>query len=273
MKPDYILKQDFNDILFMNRNQLYGAYVLRKTYSERLLKAVAGMLVLVTVFAVWLMLSKPTINLSSNLLLPPDIQLTEVQLEPIKPIEQKQLETYQPKKVASIKDVTPIIVPDKQIEHSEVPTVDEIAEKVIDSKSVEGSLVGANEVITATQIVPTNSNVTGSEVLEDNTVFEKVEIMPSFPGGMDAFRKFLMKNLRQPEDLMEEEKFLVLVSFVIDNEGNITSIQIDKSGRPDLDKEVVRVVKKMPKWNPGRQNGKNVAVHFRLPVTFIGAES
>ena len=80
------------------------------------------------------------------------------------------------------------------------------------------------------------------------------------------------RNLAQPDDIQPGEKVTVLVKFIIDKDGIISAAEIINSGRKDLDKEVLRVINKMPKWIPGKQNGQSVGVYFKLPVSFIGQE-
>jgi len=96
--------------------------------------------------------------------------------------------------------------------------------------------------------------------------------MPEFPGGLEALKKFLLKNIRQPDDLQPGERIVVLASFIVARNGGIEQMKIINSGRADLDKEVLRVIGKMPSWKPGVQNGHEVSVYFNLPVTFIGAD-
>jgi protein TonB len=96
--------------------------------------------------------------------------------------------------------------------------------------------------------------------------------MPEFPGGKEALIRFLQKNLQQPNDFEEGQKVTVIASFVVDKDGSITGINITQHGRNDLDNEVVRVIKKMPRWKPGLQNGRSVAVYYKVPVTFVSTE-
>ena len=96
--------------------------------------------------------------------------------------------------------------------------------------------------------------------------------MPEYPGGIEALKKFMLKNLRQPDDLQPGEKILVMASFVVNKNGQIEQVKIINGGRTDLNKEVQRVINKMPFWKPGLQNGNTVAVYFNLPVTFISTE-
>ena len=78
--------------------------------------------------------------------------------------------------------------------------------------------------------------------------------------------------LRQPDDLQAGETIKVIASFVVSKTGTIENVKIINSGRSDLDKEVIRIINKMPLWKPGLQNGKPVSVYFNLPVTFKSAD-
>jgi protein TonB len=87
-----------------------------------------------------------------------------------------------------------------------------------------------------------------------------------------ALQRFLSRNLRSPNEGMETGSVIrVLVRFVVDRDGSITGIEFEKSGGRDYDNEVLRVMKKMPAWKPGMQNGRTVAVYFKIPVVFQSA--
>ena len=100
-------------------------------------------------------------------------------------------------------------------------------------------------------------------------VYDVVEQMPSFPGGMKAMMDYLARNIRYPanakNDLIEGR---VILQFIVDEKGRLSDVKVVKSVEPYLDAEAVRVVKSMPRWNPGMQNGKAVKVRYTLPVTF-----
>ena len=114
---------------------------------------------------------------------------------------------------------------------------------------------------------------TKNEVIEDNQVYDLVAIQeqPGFPGGDAELFKFLQKNIQFPP--VEKENGIqgkVFITFVVDKDGSVTSVEIYKGlkGGPGCDKEAVRVVKMMPKWSPGKQNGKSVKVRYILPIHF-----
>ena len=110
---------------------------------------------------------------------------------------------------------------------------------------------------------------TQEEEIKEAEIFQVVEEMPSYPGGDEAFYKFLGDNLQYPTRALEagiEGK--VLVGFVVEPDGRITHVEVVRSKAQVLDEEAVRVVKAMPKWKPGKQRGKAVRVAYRVPITF-----
>ena len=108
-----------------------------------------------------------------------------------------------------------------------------------------------------------------SRKLQGTAVFEVVEEMPEFPGGVDAMMEYLQKELRYPESAKEKGiQGRVTVQFIIDKEGNVTNSKVTRSVDKDMDAEAIRLVKTMPKWKPGMQKGKAVAVKYTVPVVF-----
>lgn len=100
-------------------------------------------------------------------------------------------------------------------------------------------------------------------------VYDVVEKMPSFPGGYQALFDYLEKNIKYPAKAVKNKiQGRVIVQFIVDEKGNLSDIKVVKSAEPSLNAEAVRVVKSMPRWNPGMQNGKAVKVRYTLPVTF-----
>lgn len=101
----------------------------------------------------------------------------------------------------------------------------------------------------------------------DTTIYRSVEHMPQFPGGEAALMKYIKSHLQKPQT---EEKISgsVILQFVVQSDGSIGEVKVVRSLHPDYDKEAVRVVKSLPKFSPGRQNGQAVAVWYTLPVIF-----
>ncbi len=108
-----------------------------------------------------------------------------------------------------------------------------------------------------------------AQTKKNDMVFDVVEVMPQFPGGQIAMLQYLMKNIKYPEQAMKEGiQGRVAVRFIVEKDGSISDVKPILSVHPLLNKEAVRVVKSMPKWSPGKHNGKPVRVRFNLPVMF-----
>ena len=100
-------------------------------------------------------------------------------------------------------------------------------------------------------------------------VYDCVEQMPSFPGGTQKLKEFIEENLRYPKELEETcVQGRVIVRFVVERNGKLSNVKVVKSVHPVLDKEALRIVKLMPRWIPGRQNGITVRVKFYIPIIF-----
>lgn len=103
----------------------------------------------------------------------------------------------------------------------------------------------------------------------NQNVFDQVEEMPEFPGGMPALIEFLQTNIKYPKDAIKQDVGgRVMVMFVVETDGSISNVRVARKVFPSLDKEAVRVVKAMPKWKPGKEKGRPVRVNFTLPVVF-----
>lgn len=117
-------------------------------------------------------------------------------------------------------------------------------------------------------ITATNGSYTFAQNSENKT-FTKVDEMPVFPGGSEKLSEFIFMNLNYPESARNENlSGEVLVQFIIDMEGNPRDIKVVKGIHPDLDKEAIRVISKMPKWTPGKKDGKYINTMISLPIKF-----
>ncbi len=275
MTNSEILKANLLDIVFENRNKDYGAYTLRTGYNARMLTALgAGLsVILLFVFIITTGKSKtssnPVINTNEGIV----IRTIEMPKEKIKePEKPKEVVKQKPvQKTATINySAPPKIEKDKEVKNAMV-AVKELEGKEISTKTTDGK-VADNTVILNKE--PVKEPGTG---IIDNSGFSQPEFIiqekdPQFPGGQEALKQFLARNLQTPEDLESGERKVVRIKFKVDKDGSVNTFEILTSGGGELDNEVARVCKKMPRWIPAVQNGINVPVSYVLPVTFIGTE-
>ena len=136
----------------------------------------------------------------------------------------------------------------------------------IGSFDVKGNDDANGEVLKAKEVI---AQPEPPKHVEENKVFEAVEQMPSFPGGDAALMRYLSDNINYPAVAAENGvQGRVVLSFIVERDGHITDVNILRSVDPSLDREAIRVVKSMPRWIPGKQNGQSVRVKYKLPVTF-----
>ncbi|HTN19826.1 MAG TPA: energy transducer TonB [Pelobium sp.] len=271
-------KVEWLNLVFANRNQSYGAYVLRRESGNYLFKSI-----LITGFLFGGALLFSAINSKSNLgssavsVLPvtnPD----EIRVIPVE-ISKPKTAIAQPKTSsvsvstakADLKEVkfagrlnpvhdNPLI--------AEVPTAAQIQESVISLRNNEGSSAqGVNSVSGSNSGEDSAGEGVGSGTDIYNREF--VEVMPEFPGGMKAWANFLTRNLNYPSAAAEIGiSGKVLVSFVIEKNGEISNLKVLKGIGAGCDEEAMRVIKKSPFWKPGMQNGRAVRVAYIMPIVF-----
>ena len=100
-------------------------------------------------------------------------------------------------------------------------------------------------------------------------VFDTVEQMPEYPGGMQAMIAFLQTNMKYPEDAAKQKvEGRVMVQFIVETDGSVSDVHVAKQVFPSLDAEAIRVVQAMPKWTPGKEKGQVVRVKYNLPIVF-----
>jgi len=273
MSPETILQSDALDILFENRNKSYGAYTLRKEYNKRLAKSIMSV-VLLTLLLILLQYFYRGGEKKNFTAIEPGLSLKLVDVQLLKDIPKPQFEKAVPKlkAAAQVKVTGNIQIVTTPVTDS-IPTAKDLESKNAGPENIKGD-ENAGESGPASA---GNGNDKKAEMVQPAPVEEKgpaefAEKMPQYPGGMQAFQKFMQRNLKQPDDLEAGEKIVILVRFIVEKDGSIAGAMILNSGRSDLDEDVLKVVYKMPKWIPGVQNGRNVAVYFKLPVTFEPAE-
>ncbi|HLY69941.1 MAG TPA: energy transducer TonB [Puia sp.] len=272
MNTESILAANVLDIIFENRNKEYGAYELRTRYEQRLKNAMAIMISMVILFCTVIYIGGHYFHHPSSAAWKPDeviptiitIKKNETTFGPIKPKT-----TQLTRRMPTVPFVTPKIVQASQ-PAKPFPTPGDLDTSQIGPETIPGEAAGGPVTVDAGtdkgNTVETKTETTAS------TVVDLADTMPEFPGGEAALQRFLAKNMRMPKDLEPGTIIRVMEKFVVDQNGNISAARTIQSGGLEFDNEVLRVLKKMPKWKPGRQNGKNVAVYFNLPVIFLSRD-
>ncbi len=152
----------------------------------------------------------------------------------------------------------------------EAPSVAEILTIVDDDADIQETAIASTEFSETEAIEVKHVEVVlEEEEPEEETIFQVVEVMPEFPGGMAACLKYLSQNIKYP--VMAQENGIqgrVIVQFVVNSDGSIVDPMVVRSVDPSLDREALRVIQSMPKWKPGQQRGKAVRVRYTVPVTF-----
>lgn len=262
MKLD-IYKQKWIDMVFEGKNKAYGAYVLRKENPKVTLIA---LFIGAAIFAS--LLALPMLDWSSdNDEVEEKVTMVDMAKLAAPPVEEpKPLIPPPPPpppapKIDEVKFVKPKVV-EKEKVVEEIKTIEELKDKNVGAKDVKGRDDG-KIVIDA----PSGEGDKDAKIVEDNTVYNAVEVKPDFPGGLQKFYDFVGKNYRAPE---EDIKGKVYVQFVVEKDGSLTDIKVMRDIGYGTGAEAIRVLKKSPKWKPGIQNGRAVRVLYSLPISIVG---
>ena len=268
MNKDQIMQTDVLDILFENRNKQYGAYALRKFYNNRLLMALGIMLLAVAVLTSLTFLHKKKVTITVFPYIMSDPEFGKV-TEPVKKPVVPKVQVLKP--LDQRKFVSNFVIVHDHIKTDTIQTLkptDQISTVTLNKPvSVDPGIV-SSQVTTNTNdpVVPVITTV-------DKTIPKyTADVMPAYPGGMDALRRFLQKNLQNPKDMEPGDLVNVTVQFVVGYDGKLQKFSIIQDGGEAFNNEVLRVLKKMPDWIPGRNNGETISVFYNIPVKFVPAE-
>ena len=268
-----LVSLEWTDLVFEGRNQAYGAYQLRKETSKRNIWST----IFVALMAVLLYLGLTFENMVEANRTVENTQIVEVtnlrDKKKVAKVERKEEIKIEPERIvekvkSSIKFTAPVIKKDNLVDEKDEIKLDEIekSNKAIGALTVEGTDEVGGEVL---KIKDEIAQPEPPKTVEDNKIFEVVEQKPSFPGGDGALMSWLSQNIKYPSIAAEiGVQGRVIVQFVVEKDGSITDVKIAKSVDPSLDKEAARVIKSMPHWIAGRQNGSPVRVRFTVPVNF-----
>jgi protein TonB len=270
MDVNKILNADILDIIFEGRNKEYGAYDLRKTYNKRIIRAIAGTLIVIVLLFAGYLISNLNGGPKKQAMVVEDVQLEDVKEEKKEPPPPPPPKV-EPPKVEMAKFTPPKIVPDKEVKPEEKPPEQE---KLEDTKIGTVNQEGVkDDGIAAPPVSDAGKGVVEAPKKDDedyDKTFTKVEIESEFPGGGAAWLRYLNKNLRYPDDAVNNEiQGTVVVQFIVDKEGNVSDVQaISGPDNGGLREEAVRVIKKSGKWTPAVQNGRQVKSYKKQPIVF-----
>ena len=269
-----LIDNNWVDLVFEGKNKEYGAYVLRKDTGKRNIQALVIVLVLIAIIFAAVIANVAIQNaMKQKVAVTTDVELSQLaqkkeakveRKEPVK-VEMEQQKVIEKVK-SSVKFTAPEIKKDDEVKpEDELKSQDELAKTTtaIGSFDVKGNDEAEGEVLKAKEIIAEE------KPKEEEKPLDIAEVMPSFPGGDGELMKWLSKNIKYPA-IAEENgvQGRVIVRFAVGKDGSIHDPKVLRSVDPSLDKEALRVVKAMPRWIPGKQNGVAVSVYFTLPVTF-----
>lgn len=269
-----LISSDWVDLVFEGRNKAYGAYRLRKSTTKRNILAMVAVVILLVVAFIILTVKNFVDEQRAKVAMTQVAELTNYD-QPKKKAEVKQKKVeVEPERVvervkSSIKFTAPVIKKDEEVKpDEELKTQDELmsTKTAIGSFDVKGNDDANGEILKAKEVI---AEPEPPKHEEENKVFDIVEQQPLFPGGPAALIKYLSENTKYPVVAQENGvQGRVTVQFVVEKDGSISDVHVLRGVDPSLDKEAVRVVKSMPRWTPGKQNGITVRVNYRVPVLF-----
>ena len=267
------------DMVFAGKNKEYGAYQLRKGTSGRNIKALLILVIaaaLVGGFLAWKVIEQK--KAEEQLAYMEAMELANLQKQAKK--EEKKKEQVKPK-IEPKKEIpvaretqkftAPVIKKDELVkEENQVKQMDKLDDKVaVGSEDKEGVKDRTVEAVRSEIAVAAPPPPPAPKPEVATKVFDVVEEMPSFPGGNAALMSYLNSNTKYPVVAQENGvQGRVIISFVVERDGSISDVKVARSVDPSLDREAQRVVKSMPRWTPGKQNGQTVRVKYTVPVVF-----
>jgi periplasmic protein TonB len=258
MKTKALVVRHWEDVVFENRNRAYGAYVLRKDYSKRV---ILGWGITMAFVAVLLYFPKFIGVDHADIIAPllPTGRLVEILPPPTIPPKDKPKidQPRQPKQTRS-----------SQI----VVTTDHVADTVATNENITATSDGTGEGGAIDGYIDGNSlePIVEPVAPPSKTPIDIAEVMPHYDGGVEAMMKFIQKKIRVPNSFrFMTEGGTVYVRFVVRPNGNVTDVEVIRGLSKDCDKEAMRVISIMPGWIAGMQNGTSVPVRMVLPIKFM----
>jgi len=259
---------EWRELVFQGKNKEYGAYALRSDSDKRHNRS---MLIITIVAVVGFTIPKVVAFIESKTKVHvveygvnKMTKLAPAKINPADKIEKIKSVEPPPALKTAVKFTAPIIKKDEDVdEANQMKSQDELTNTkgIISIADVKG-----NDDINGKDIADVKADVT--QVVDD-VPLEVVEQMPTFPGGDSELFAYLSKNIKYPTIAQENGiQGTVYLRFAVSKTGDIEKVEVLRQLDNACDREAVRVVKSMPRWIPGKQNGANVAVWYTLPVKF-----
>ena len=268
-----LTSKEWCDLVFEGRNKAYGAFELRQSSPKRHnIAMIIIIVVAVIAFSVPALIRFVTPEKVEEAMTEVTTlsKLPEAEVKKNEDLKPLAPETPPPPPLkSSIKFTAPVIKKDEEVsEEDEIKSQDELAKN--DKVAISIADVKGNDEINGADIADFKEVVRPEAPKEEKEVpYQAVEQMPQFPGGDAELMKYIQDHLKYPVIAAENGiQGRVIVRFVVSKTGEIQDVTVLRGVDSSLDKEAVRVIKSMPKWIPGKQNGNNVAVYFTVPVMF-----
>lgn len=259
-KWQQITSVERNTLVFENRNQEYGAYVLRKNYDRNMVivmfSVVVGMIALGGVYLYIQNLPEPVIEVPKT-----DSQTFAVPAPPEEDVPPPPKEEVIPPQERTLAFIPPVVV-DIEVDE-ELPSQEDLENVKADTKTNETDEISWDPPVVGGEKAP--------EVIEkqkEDEILTFVDEEAKFNGNM---MEFIQGKLRYPPSAMEMgAQGKCYVKFVVKANGSIANVSIERGvpGCPECDEEAVRVIRSMPPWIPGKNNGKSVSTWCRIPINF-----
>ena len=281
--------KEWTDIVFEGKNKEFGAYKLRESSPKRHTTAIIAVLCVLGVGVIFLALALSGVFKASDADINAQGEMTAVDIgqdvEEEEPDMVQDIETppepepepvQQEDETTATQALTELAIVDVVEKEKDMKDLDKVLEntEVIGAKDKEG-VEDLNKQAAIEKLVDKKpepvADVKKEEPKKDEgpVNMAMVEQKPMFPGGDAAMMSWLSSNINYPPAAAEEGvSGKVTVSFIVEKDGKVSNVKVARGKHPALDAEAVRVVKKMPKWTPGRNNGAPVRVTYMLPVTF-----
>lgn len=264
MNSNKILTSDLLDILFDQRNKEYGAYALRKFYPGRVKTSLLIMLGMAGIFSAFTLLpAKEKVDDLITYVEGPTLS----NIEPVKKVQEPPRQKQTALAVPSQKFISNMKFVDEKDSADKFHDLDNLRIGSV-TNIVEGppSDIDPGPPTAYEPPKPAAPEPVG------NAVENNPDVQASYPGGEAALINFLQRNLHAPQELEEGETIQVRIRYLVGFDGNLQGFDVVQDGGTVFNNEVIRVLKKMPKWNPGKKGGRNVLVYYTLPVKFTAAE-